>query len=118
MFEALKAAFTVLRKGEELRHAETWKKAQLATGLLAAVLGGIVVILRAFGVDLPVSDLDLATIAAGIVAAVGVFDAYVTPATTRKVGLPASTDSTDPGDVGVSGDPGADKPSVPMWGDE
>lgn len=76
-------ALEVLKKGQELRSAAAWKNVQVIASALAALL----VLLRLFGVDLGISDEEIAAIAGGIVAVVNI---YFTLATSRKVGIPAN----------------------------
>jgi hypothetical protein len=104
MIETIKSALVVLRKGYQLRNVEAWKNAQFATAALTAILAALVTVLRLYGVELPVSDADLASISGAVVAIVGVFLAYLTPATSAKVGLPAKSYAGDSSDAGEGHD--------------
>lgn len=84
---------TVLEKGNELANAETWKNRQMAVGALAALLGAVLAILHALGFG-PVVDADTtAAIAGGIVALYGLLNAWLTAATSARVGLPPKRDT-------------------------
>ncbi len=83
----LAALLRVLRAGEELAHVETWKVRQNAINALFALLGALAVLLPVLGVRLEVSDEDLLAIAGGIAAVGGVLNAWLTTATTRRIGL-------------------------------
>lgn len=76
------AALAALRYGSSLTDVEVWKHRQ---NLLNALLG----LLGAAAVFLPVevTHEDLAAIAGGIAAIAGVLNAYLTTATSARVGL-------------------------------
>lgn len=74
------AAFDALQKGKRLNNVVAWKNVQIVTNMLAAV----VVLLRAFGIDLGLSASDIDTVAGSIVVIINV---YLTLATTNKVGI-------------------------------
>lgn len=82
LFALIKPAFTVLREGESLTHAESWKNAQTIGNLLAA----LVAILGVCGVRLGLSNDDVMLIAGAIAA---LANAYFTVSTSEKVGVPA-----------------------------
>lgn len=81
IFKFIPAALDVLQKGKRLSNVVAWKNVQLVTNALVAV----VVLLRAFGIDLGFSESDIGAIASVIVVVV---NAYLTLATTNKVGIP------------------------------
>lgn len=74
------AAFDALQKGKRLNNVVAWKNIQIVTNMLAAV----VVLLRALGIDLGLSESDVDTVAGSIVVIINV---YLTLATTNKVGI-------------------------------
>jgi hypothetical protein len=81
----IRAAFSVLLVGRELAQPGAWKNAQLWVSLLVAAFG----VLEAFGVFVSVSD-DAVT---GFVMTVaGLANAFLTVATTKKIGLPGPSD--------------------------
>lgn len=81
IFKFIPAAFDALQKGKRLSNVVAWKNVQLITNALAAV----VVLLRALGIDLGFSESDVGAISGAIVIIV---NAYLTLATTNKVGIP------------------------------
>lgn len=98
----LAALLHVLRAGEELAHVETWKVRQNAINALFALLGAATVLLPVLGVQLEVSDEDLLAIAGGIAAVGGVLNAWLTTATTRRIGVgvrPGSDAAAGPADA-------------------
>ena len=82
LFALIKPAFVVLREGQSLTNAASWKNAQTLGNLLAA----LVAILGVCGVRLGLSNDDVMLIAGAIAA---LANAYVTVATSTKVGVPA-----------------------------
>jgi hypothetical protein len=85
MLAKFRAALTVLNKGEELTHKETWKNATTLTNLLVALLGAIAVFLPE---SLGLSADDISTLAGAIAIIAGLFTSYTTTATSVTVGLP------------------------------
>lgn len=117
MWNLVRPLFTTIKKGEELTHVETWKNAQIAVGALSALLGSGLLLAQAFGVPLPdISDTDLAAIAGGIVALVGVYNGWSTAATSKRVGLPARPAVQEPGGDPAPA-PGDDVPSMGHFND-
>ena len=84
MIDKIRAAIVVLRHGEELTHAELWKSRQNLTNVLVAILGAVAVF-----VPVEMSADDVVAIAGGIAAVSGLFNSYITTATSKRVGLPA-----------------------------
>jgi hypothetical protein len=82
LMNKLLAMFDVLQKGKELTNKEVWKNTQLATNLIASVLGSVALL-----GDFQVSANDLQTITVGIITVVGVINSYITAATSKSVGL-------------------------------
>ena len=81
IFKFIPAVFDALRKGKRLNNVVAWKNVQLITNALAAV----VVLLKALGIDLGLSESNIDVISGAIVIIV---NAYLTLATTNKVGIP------------------------------
>lgn len=79
--------FSAFRAGKELANAITWKQAQVLTNALVALLTAAVAIAAAFGYRLAIDDAGVQSVAAGIVALVGLFNGGVTVATTVRIGL-------------------------------
>lgn len=92
-----------LRAGEELTHAETWKRAQLWTASLTALLGAAVSISGAIGHPVPLTGEQITTLVSAVAVLVGVFNTYATIATTTRLGLPAGPGADDAGAADGSG---------------
>lgn len=87
MFEKLKAFYNVFRAGESVANPAAWKKGQITTGILAAFLGAVVALAKAFGYELPLTDEQLAQIGGAVLAIVGLFNTGATAASSDKVGI-------------------------------
>ena len=83
--------FSVLQKGSSLANPSAWKNVQLVSNVLIA----IVALLGAFGYKLAVTD-DTLTQVAAVIAALA--NAWITVASSDKVGLPTPSDSGTPTD--------------------
>jgi hypothetical protein len=95
MIAKIRAAITVLHQGESLTHAATWKNRQNLLNVLLAVFGALVVFLPE---SLNVQPDDVAAIAGAVAAVAGLFNNYLTTATTDKIGLPSGRiDPDSPG---------------------
>ena len=79
----IKSVFSVLFAGKELSNAAAWKNTQAIMALLTAAAG----LAAATGHPIPINNDVLGNIAIG---ASGLASAYLTYATSAKVGLPAS----------------------------
>ena len=82
------ALFNAMRKGAEVTNAELWKRGLITGSMVAGLLSALVALLRAFGVEVPVTSEQLADIAVGIVAVGGVVVGLLTAATSDRAGLP------------------------------
>lgn len=91
----LSAFFAVLRYGSSLTDSATWKVRQNLINTLVGLLGALAVVVTLFGVDLNVSTDDLMAIAGGIASIWGLFNSYITTATTDKIGVPAVDSPAD-----------------------
>ena len=92
----LLAAFQVYRKGQSVSNPESWKNGQITGSILAGLLGALVALAKAYGYELPVTDDQLVTIGAGIVAVVGLFlNPTATVVSSDKVGLQPSSEATE-----------------------
>lgn len=78
------ALFTVLRAGESVANPEAWKKGQITVTLLGGFLVAAANAAKAWGYNVP---LDMDTANAVATGALGVWNIYLTLATTKKVGL-------------------------------
>jgi len=100
MIAKIKAGLVVLQRGRELIDAETWKTRQNVVNVLTGLGLAALALLKAFGVDLPLDDGDILAIATGLAVIVGLFNPYVTTATTQRIGLPPSGNDKAPPDDG------------------
>lgn len=77
------ALFTVLRSGASLTDPAIWKQNQNLVNVLITLLGAVALFL-----PVEVSSDQIMSIAGGIAAVAGVFNVYLTTATSEKIGLP------------------------------
>ena len=78
---AIKPAFAVLKQGRALANPAAWKNAQVLANLLSA----LIVLLNVFGIHFGLDSDSINLIAGGIAA---LANAYLTAATSEKVGVP------------------------------
>ena len=78
---AIKPAFAVLKQGRALANPAAWKNAQVLANLLSA----LIVLLNVFGIHFGLDSDSINLIAGGIAA---IANAYLTAATSEKVGVP------------------------------
>lgn len=97
--------FRALRAGQELTHAETWKRAQLWTAHLTILLGAGVSIAAALGHPIPLDSGQIDTLVSAVAVLVGLFNAYVTVASTPRLGVPPGAGPGDPGPADRGGQP-------------
>jgi len=95
----IKPAFVVLKQGQALANPAAWKNAQVLANLLSA----LIVLLNVFGIHFGL-DSDSVNLVAGGIAAIA--NAYLTAATSEKVGVP---DGLPPIDLVSTPTPGADQ---------
>ena len=95
MLNKLRAAITVLNKGEELSNAAVWKDRQNLINTLVALIGAVAVFLPA---NLGISSDDVLTVASAIAVLAGLCNTYLTTATSARVGLPPIGGNTDGAD--------------------
>ena len=102
--------FDLLRKGAVVSQPALWKnRSALTLALTALILAGVKAA-KGFGYELPITEADAATLAAGIAVLVGLFSTY---ATTDKVGIPGLDAAALP-PVGSTGPVrAADQPAAP-----
>lgn len=104
------AILDLFRKGAAVSEPGVWKqRSALTLALTALILAGVKVA-KGFGYELPITEADAATLAAGIAVLVGLFSTY---ATTDKVGIPGLDAAALP-PVGSTGPVrAADQPAAP-----
>lgn len=95
--------FRVLRAGEELANAETWKKRQVLVNALTVLLSSGLAVASAYGHTVNLDADGVAAIAGAVAAAVGVFNAWATVATTGRIGLPPAAGDPPAGGADGSG---------------
>lgn len=85
----IKSAFKVLRRGQVLRHAETWKTVSAATTAVAVVLPDALKLLCGLaGVCIDLSPGEINQVATSVAnVGVGLFLMYTIFGTSEKVGL-------------------------------
>lgn len=76
-----------LQAGQELADSRTWKNRQATSNAIVAILGLLVTIAGWAGVNVGVTNEDLASIAGGLAVVFGLCNGLVTVATSKKVGL-------------------------------
>lgn len=89
--------FRAMQAGEALANAKTWKQAQLWTSNLTILLSAAVSIAAAFGHPVPLTPEQITTVVSALAVLVGVFQSYVTVATTEKLGVRPAAEPDDPG---------------------
>lgn len=100
-------AINVLRVGQKLRNAETWKKKQALTAALFSLLSSAVGIALFLGypIPIPTDPASLEGIASLLsMVGFGLFQLWSTFATTESIGLPAKPEDRPPGTDDRSGD--------------
>lgn len=93
--------FRVLRAGEELANAETWKRRQVLVNALTVLLSSGLAVAAAYGHALNIDQDGVASIAGAVAAVVGVFNAWATVATTERIGVQGN--AGDPPSAGADG---------------
>lgn len=82
----INAFITLFQKGQEVSNAETWKNRQSIAASIVALLGALLVIAKAFGVDIQVDENTLVAVGSGVAAVYGLFNIVITTITSKKVG--------------------------------
>lgn len=85
MFEKFGALWRVFKAGEAVANPVAWKRGQITVNALAAFLAALVALLRAFGVQLPITDEQVVAIATVALFLFGLFNHGATVASTDKV---------------------------------
>ena len=79
------AILDLLRKGNAVADPSLWKDRTALTLALTALILAAVKLAKGLGYELPISESDASTVAAGVAVLVGLLSTY---ATTDKLGLP------------------------------
>lgn len=91
MFEKIKLALDVFRKGKAIENAVQTKNWTIVGSLATAFLGACVLGAKGFGYDIPLTDSDLVNLGGTVGVLCSLFFAGSTVATSEKVGLPAKS---------------------------
>ena len=94
MIKAIGKAIKALKAGQELSNAAGWKNRQTTANAIAAIISFLVVLAKHYWPDLGITDEDIVSLAGGLAVLLGMFNAYVTTATSRKVGLVGKADES------------------------
>lgn len=106
--------FSAMRAGKELANAETWKRAQVRTAAIVALLSAALGIAKAFGIEIPLTPEEVNAIALVIGMVGGLFMGVATLVSTSRIGLPSRRDvlpdgrsdpEPDGGGGGATGEP-------------
>lgn len=97
--------YRALQAGKELRNAATWKNAQLWTANLTILLSAGVGIAAAMGYPIPLTGEQVATLVSAVGVLVGLFNSYVTVASTTRLGVPPGAGPDDTGTADRGGQP-------------
>lgn len=92
--------FDLFKQGRELANAATWKNRTIATNIIVAMLGTLLVILQNAGIGIVLDQATLAGIGAGVVSSVAAFNAVMHTISSAKVGV--SSDSGNNTDSGAA----------------
>jgi hypothetical protein len=106
--KSIPAFFQLFKEGNELANAATWKNRTIATNVCVAFFGTLLALAKNFGHDFPIDQETLASLGAGVVAAVAAINAIMHTITSARVGLPS--DSSGSPAAGQSDN--ADKPTA------
>lgn len=87
MFAKLKAFLALLRHGEEVSNVEAWKRRQITAGMLVSLLAAGVALAKSFGIEIATSDVQLESVALGILSIYGLADATLTAVTSKRAGV-------------------------------
>lgn len=103
------ALIKLFRVGGVVADPAAWKRRQITVTVLAPVIVAAIAVLRAYGVNVPISDDDAATLAGALIVVVNV---VLTLTTSDKVGIgsavPGAADSA-PVDSAPAAAPVADR---------
>jgi hypothetical protein len=86
MFEKMGIFFSLFRKGNEIADVEKWKGKQISANSLAALFVVMLELAKAYGYDIPISEVDLLKLAGGVIVIV---NTVLTCITSKRAGLPA-----------------------------
>lgn len=99
------ALLDLFRKGNAVADPALWKQRQITATILIPLAGAIVAALDAFGVKVPLDDLQITQMVTGLVVLINL---VLSVTTTDKIGLPPNANPTQPPDAGRSPAPKVD----------
>lgn len=94
------ALWKLFRQGEAVADPAAWRVRADAVNAVLAVLAALIGALRAFGIEVELPPEDLASLALGVVVAVGAGNGIVHIVTDRRRGLPAVGEASPGGPGG------------------
>jgi hypothetical protein len=83
----VKQLFDAIKAGRELADPAAWKNRQNTINALVALLAAAITVARVCGLELPITDELLQTIAEAVAVALGGVNLYLTTATSKKIGV-------------------------------
>lgn len=83
--DRLSAIFGFLYQGASVADPALWKNRQITVTILSGVIVAALSVLRSFGVDVPLTDADISSIAVTILVVV---NTVLTLTTSKKIGIP------------------------------
>ena len=86
------ALLDLFRKGSAVTDPSLWKKRQIAASVLLPVFGSALAVARAFDIEIPISDEQVAQVVTGLVVVINVVFTFTT---SDKVGLLAERPPDD-----------------------
>jgi hypothetical protein len=102
--EKFKAILNLFRKGHIVTNPDAWKKGQINVAILTALLSAIVVLSKAFGYEIPVTEDQLLIIAGIILSINSLFNPIATTISSEKVGFGLPVGSGTEGTTSGSGE--------------
>lgn len=91
----IKLFLDLFRQGRELSDKEVWQDRTKMTNIIIGVLGTVILLLQAFGIDLGVTGEDLSIIGTGIAGLVLAGNAVMRVVANKDKGLPAKPEAVD-----------------------
>jgi len=85
--DKVKAIFNLFNKGSIVSDPVAWKTGQITVGVLTSLLASVILLLKVFGYELPISPEQETAIATVVIFLVGLFQPVATVVSSEKVGL-------------------------------
>jgi hypothetical protein len=87
--------FKVLKAGECLADPATWKVRQNIVNAIVGLVGALLAMFPKIRAQFGFSDEDILTVAGAVAVFAGMFNNYITTATTRKIGVQTGSGNND-----------------------